>query len=88
MKFYDFFTATVIALIVIAIGLPELMDIRAIVIKDFTIVWYILFGAIYMTIWMYIINKVKKNRKKQIIVIISGMILFYVVLVILFSFYR
>ncbi|MBR1753217.1 hypothetical protein IJ732_00120 [bacterium] len=76
MKFYDFLTGALIALIIILIGLPELIEIRAIVIQDFAIVWFMLYTFIFLAIWFYFINKAKNNLKRQILIIIAGMAIF------------
>ena len=76
MKFYNIFTTAVIILIIIACLIPDLMEIRAIAIQDFTIVWLILFSVIFFTIWFYFIDRVNDNLLKQILIIIIGLAIF------------
>lgn len=59
MKFIDFVTVTFFALFVILCSLPELIHIRAIAVQDFTIIWFLILGGIYLFVWFYFLNKAK-----------------------------
>ncbi|MBR1680748.1 hypothetical protein IJ707_03045 [bacterium] len=86
MKFHNIFTTAVIILVIIACLLPDLMEIRAIAIQDFSIVWFILFSVVFFTIWFYFLDRANDNLTKQIFIIIVGMLVLAAIMFLILKF--
>ena len=82
MNFLENFLLSLLAIVCIVGGIIQLVDI-AIAVQNFSIVWLILFNAVFLFLYFYFIKKSKNNLKKQILIILIGM---FIYAVILFSF--
>ena len=81
----DYSTEVAIVLTIVVMCIPGLLEIRAIAIQDFTIVWFFLIGFIYFAVWFYLIKKSKDNLKRQILITIISLLFIAILLFIICS---
>jgi len=85
MNYFEYILLGIIVLIAVFVCFNELMEIQAIAVQDFTVIWFVLGNIILFVIWKYLITKAKKSLKKQILITIACMILYMVILFIICS---